>query len=119
MSKRNKLICTADNFQAGWATVHQYKYKDITSDSDNNQKLRQAENSDQPYIPRPSSYNTPKLTTECVSVAAAGSQQQPFRGIRKRSEHLKYDICYHCRSAEHYGGKTAPLFNAANHSSGQ
>lgn len=60
----------------------------------------------------------PKVTTDGVPVATAGSQQQPFRGFGKRREPLKY-ICYHCRSTEHYGGNTAPVFNAANHSSGQ
>lgn len=59
-----------------------------------------------------------KVTTDGVPVATAGSQQQPFRGFGKRREPLKY-ICYHCRSTEHYGGNIAPVFNAANHSSGQ
>lgn len=117
LSKCHKLICIADNFQAGWATLLQYEYKDITSEFDNNQKLRQAENSD---------HALPKVTTDGVPVATAGSQQQPFHGFGKHRlfvalktpRTFKY-ICYHCRSAKHYGGNTAPLFNAANHSSGQ
>ncbi|XP_065943713.1 uncharacterized protein [Magallana gigas] len=117
----------ADNSPAGWATVHQYEHNDIASDSDDDKKLRQAENRAlraikekkrfQPYKPRPSGYSAPQPATGSIPSAAAGSQQQLFRGFGKRREPSSYDICFHCKSVGHWR-KHCPLFSAANQSSG-
>eukprot|EP00105_Crassostrea_gigas_P046385 XP_019930533.1 PREDICTED: uncharacterized protein LOC105347436 isoform X3 [Crassostrea gigas] len=127
--KKELLDSQEDNSPAGWATVHQYEHNDIASDSDDDKKkkLRQAENRAlraikekkrfQPYKPRPSGYSAPQPATGSIPSAAAGSQQQLFRGFGKRREPSSYDICFHCKSVGHWR-KHCPLFSAANQSSG-
>ena len=43
-SQRNKQILMADQSDAGWATVDEYLMKDVASDSEDDRRIRKAEN---------------------------------------------------------------------------
>ncbi|XP_078331002.1 uncharacterized protein LOC144624852 [Crassostrea virginica] len=115
----------ADNSPAGWATVHQYETNDVAFDSEDDEKLRQAENRALRAIKDKRRFQPYKSTrstgTSLDAPAAAGSQQQLFRKFGdsrnywKRREPSSYDVCFHCKTAGHWR-KNCPLFNSANQS---
>ena len=41
--KKNKLFKLVDNLETGWELVHEYLNNDAASDSDDDRKIRQAE----------------------------------------------------------------------------
>ena len=45
IEERNKDILVADTSEGGWATVHEYKKKQIAEDSDDDKRLKRADTS--------------------------------------------------------------------------
>ena len=90
--KRQKMIRLADRSSAGWATVNEYLPDELASDSDDDRKLRQAENramskkskrsftSNKPSIPtyrRPSVMPSASSQGQSISAPVMSSFMQP------------------------------------------
>ena len=109
--KRNKLIRIANKSPTGSSTVREYESDDLASDSDDEKRLRQAENRAMRAIKeklRFQPYTKPPVSTSTASDGWAAPPNRPFRSY-KRKEASPYDVCYNCHKLGHWKSTcTAP-----------
>ncbi|VDI61329.1 Hypothetical predicted protein [Mytilus galloprovincialis] len=110
VNRRNELIRIADKLQAGWSTVREYESDDLASDSEDEKRLRQAENRalktskekktrGKPYSKLSATISRPANSTDTSNsyYQPYNVTLQPFPRFRRR-EATPYDTCYEVSS---------------------
>ena len=112
--KRNKCIKLADKSPGGWDTVKEYLSDDLASDSDDDKKIRSAENRairTRRQRRKPSSAQGRDPSRSATRTTDSDVRQQPsatytgpssnFRGYRRYGAQPT-DICFACNESGHW-----------------
>ncbi|WAR27762.1 hypothetical protein MAR_013466 [Mya arenaria] len=117
IENRNKIIRIADNSAAGWNTIAEYQLYDVASDSDDDKRIRKAE---EKALVKMEQYR--KQSASFVNNGPAGqpSSFRSFRGGRgslaeERFVQCGTVICFKCGSEGHFAsGCAADLQGTTN-----
>ncbi|KAH3849872.1 hypothetical protein DPMN_092276 [Dreissena polymorpha] len=109
---RNKIIRIADSSSAGWNTVNEYEMIDYASDSDDDRKIRKAEERavakadkrKKAMLNSTVNYNAFRNSTS-YSQAGRGSGRGIFMG--RRFDQLGEVVCYKCGNVGHFASGCA------------
>ena len=111
LNKRNKLIRMADKSQAGWACVEEYLSDELASDSEDDKKIRAAENRalrtkrfNRGRGKRGNFQDRPSTSQNYQQRSPAGNWAsfRPDSVPKFRRQPAKTDICWYCQALGHW-----------------